>query len=209
VLDAAETKWNFHRYEPGLGVGGHCIAVDPYYFIYAARRAGHDLSLISSARRVNEGMPDYYTDQILGALAGRDGGLADSAVCVLGITYKPGVKDLRNSQALAVADALEAADIRVTVYDPLYSDADTGGAVGYDLATDARSAATGADCLLLGTAHEEFRTLDMAAIADAATANPLFIDPYRFYEPQALRDAGFELALTGEISAQEAPVSHE
>jgi len=209
VIDAAGTKWNFHRYEPGLGVGGHCIAVDPYYFMYAARRAGHDLPLISAARRVNEGMTDHYADRIVSALDEREGGLTDATVAILGITYKPGVKDIRNSQALLVADTLASAGVTVTIYDPLYADEDVGDDVAYDLAANAASAAADADCLLLGTAHEEFAEIDLPALAAAAAENPLFADPYGFYDPDALEDAGFGVAPTTDTGSQEVVVSHE
>ena len=95
VLDAADTKWNFHRHTPGIGVGGHCIPVDPYYYISLARSVGYESILSITARSINENMPMISVDEIQ-LLIGGDS-LAGKRVLVLGYSYKPNVGDIRET----------------------------------------------------------------------------------------------------------------
>lgn len=193
VLDAADTKWNFNRYEPGLGVGGHCIAVDPYYFIHAARQRDTNLSLIPAARRVNELMPEYYAEQIIEALKLDERTLDESTVGVLGITYKPGVKDIRNSQALVVADSLAREGVDVRLYDPFFTEDTDIDAIEYTLTDNPERVAEEADCVLLGTPHDEFKSVNLKRLTDAAAPGAVFVDPYGLYEETALTEAGFKI----------------
>ena len=117
VFDAAATKWNFHRYQPGL-VGGHCIPVDPYYLTHVSSQHGHDPAVILGGREINENMVDFIVDKIelLATNAGKDP--VASTVLVLGQTFKKDVSDHRNSKAIQLADRLTEHFAKVTVYDP-------------------------------------------------------------------------------------------
>lgn len=115
VLDAASTKWNFLKFQPGL-VGGHCIGVDPYYLVEKAKQLGIETHVISAGRRVNDGIPELVVKKVLDAL-----GLAEGErprVLVLGLTFKENIPDLRNSKSFDVARALERAGAIVEVHDP-------------------------------------------------------------------------------------------
>jgi len=114
VIAAANSQPYSHIHQPGIGVGGHCIPVYPHLLL--SRAPG--LSLVETARRVNDGQVDRAL-AILGPLVG---GLAGAPVLVLGITYREGVKELAYSRAIAVIDALQAAGARVSAYDPLLAD---------------------------------------------------------------------------------------
>ena len=114
VIAAANSQPYSHIHQPGIGVGGHCIPVYPHLLL--SRAPG--LSLVETARRVNDGQ----VDRALAILGPLDGGLAGAPVLVLGITYREGVKELAYSRAIAVIDALQAAGARVSAYDPLLAD---------------------------------------------------------------------------------------
>ena len=117
VFEAAATKWNFHRYQPGL-VGGHCIPVDPYYLTYAAQKVGQQAQVILSGRNVNEGMTDRVVEKIdeLVSEGGRD--VSTSRLLVLGQTFKKDVADFRNSKAKELAAKLRSRFADVRTYDP-------------------------------------------------------------------------------------------
>ncbi len=115
VLDAAGTKWNFLKFQPGL-VGGHCIGVDPYYLVEKAKQLGIETQVISAGRRVNDAMPRLVVETVLKALGEISG--QRPRVLVLGLTFKENIPDLRNSKSFDVVRALEEAGALVEVHDP-------------------------------------------------------------------------------------------
>ena len=117
VFDAAATKWNFHRYQPGL-VGGHCIPVDPYYLTYAAEKAGYTADVILAGRSVNEGMTGHVTDKIIDLVSDSGRKPDRSRVLILGQTFKSDVADFRNSKAVELAERLRGLFKSTTAYDP-------------------------------------------------------------------------------------------
>ncbi|MBT6707449.1 MAG: nucleotide sugar dehydrogenase [Chloroflexi bacterium] len=117
VFDAAGTKWNFHRYQPGL-VGGHCIPVDPYYLTYAAKQVGYDTNVILAGRRVNERMVPMIVEKIQ-QLVSEAGQLPSEVdLLVLGQTFKGDVADFRNSKAVRLGDVLTGSFKSIARFDP-------------------------------------------------------------------------------------------
>ncbi|WP_289187397.1 nucleotide sugar dehydrogenase [uncultured Parasutterella sp.] len=114
VLKVSASKWNFSNYHPGL-VGGHCIAVDPYYLLESAEKEGVPLSLIQQARDVNENMPEEFACRILSKLEKPYRG---KKVLIRGLAFKPGVKDIRNTKTPQLRELLVRQGIEVDVYDP-------------------------------------------------------------------------------------------
>jgi UDP-N-acetyl-D-glucosamine dehydrogenase len=153
VIDGAATKpFAFLAHYPGIGVGGHCIPVDPYYLIEYARNKGFDHKFLSLARNINESMPVYAIDQLEQALISKTSRTLDGAkVAVLGLSYKSNVADDRESPAYVVIDALKKRGAIVTAYDPYMSD--KSDCKSLDLALE------GKDALVLVTSHKEFINL--------------------------------------------------
>jgi UDP-N-acetyl-D-glucosamine dehydrogenase len=150
VIDGAATKpFAFMAHYPGIGVGGHCIPVDPYYLIEYARDKGFDHKFLSLARNINESMPVYAIDQLEEALIQRKGQILDGAkIVVLGLSYKANVADDRESPAYTVISNLERRGANVTAYDPYILEK-----------SDAKSlpeALEGKDAVILVTGHQEF-----------------------------------------------------
>jgi UDP-N-acetyl-D-glucosamine/UDP-N-acetyl-D-galactosamine dehydrogenase len=123
VFDAASTKWNFHRYQPGL-VGGHCIPVDPYYLTYAAEQAGYVADVILAGRSVNERMVHRIAEKIQQLTTEYGQSPNDVEVLVLGQTFKGDVADFRNSKAILLSDALVGSFKSVTTFDPYRENSD-------------------------------------------------------------------------------------
>lgn len=117
VLEAARSKWNFLRFEPGL-VGGHCIGVDPYYLVEKARQMGMETQMITAGRSVNDGMSTAVVEQVA------DGLKPESSILVLGLTFKPNVPDMRNSKSSEVVGSLKQRGFQVTAHDPFFASED-------------------------------------------------------------------------------------
>jgi nucleotide sugar dehydrogenase len=116
VLDGAETKWNFHRYDPSLGVGGHCIPVDPYHFIDGSDGTNIDPILTKAARKVNDRSPEIFGEAIKNMT---ENSTYPESVAIIGLSYKPGTDDTRNSPAIKLIEHLISRGVEVTAYDPL------------------------------------------------------------------------------------------
>lgn len=152
VVDAAATKWNFHRYKRGL-VGGHCISVDPYYFISYAEGNGLSLDLISAARRVNSGGTKKAYLQLKNKINHLN--LDNPHLLFLGVAYKENVNDLRNSGSLEIAERLSLEYQNLHIYDPLVKsqvDQIRHVRVGTDLN---KLKIQSFDAIIVGTAHAE------------------------------------------------------
>lgn len=117
VIEAAGTKWNFHKYHPGL-VGGHCISVDPFYLMHKAKQIGIDPQVIAAGRRVNDFIPSFIAKRIVQALIEQDKNPGKAKVLVMGITFKEDVADIRNSKVVDLVKELMDYSIHVHVIDP-------------------------------------------------------------------------------------------
>jgi UDP-N-acetyl-D-galactosamine dehydrogenase len=116
VIEAAGTKWNFHKYQPGL-VGGHCISVDPFYLIHKAKKIGIEPQVIAAGRRVNDFIPGFIAKRIVQSLIEQDKNPGKSRVLVMGVTFKEDVSDIRNSKVIDLIRELMDYSIQVHVVD--------------------------------------------------------------------------------------------
>src|SRR5262249_35221319 len=115
VLDAASTKWNFIRFEPGL-VGGHCIGVDPYYLTTAAEAVGYHTQVILAGRRINESIGPFLGQKLVKLLAQADVPIKSARVGILGLTFKQDVPDLRNTKVVDIVYELRQYGIEPIVH---------------------------------------------------------------------------------------------
>jgi UDP-N-acetyl-D-glucosamine/UDP-N-acetyl-D-galactosamine dehydrogenase len=151
VLAAAQTKWNFLPFTPGL-VGGHCIGVDPYYLTHRAEMAGYHPEVILAGRRINDGVGRRIAHECLRRLP-RNGG-ASHLVTVLGLTFKENVPDIRNSKVADIVAELRSFGIAVQVHDPLASAEDAMRIYGIELRKE--PALSPADAVVLAVPHESY-----------------------------------------------------
>ena len=117
VLEAASTKWNFLRFEPGL-VGGHCIGVDPYYLTFKAQAIGHHPEVILAGRRINDYMGKFVAENTVKSLIKAGKTVKGSKVLILGLTFKVNISDIRNTKVIDVYNELKEYGIDLYVYDP-------------------------------------------------------------------------------------------
>lgn len=173
VLEAAGTKWNFQEYQPGL-VGGHCIPVDPFFFIYQSKKNGFDPELIETARDVNEYMPKHVAKKTIKQLNQAGKVLKDSTVLILGLTYKPNVEDIRTSAIDGTIEHLKEYDVKVVGHDPHADDDAMRGRFEIEVQSDLDF--SGVNAVVLGAAHDEFGEIDLEAAVGELEEEPVIID---------------------------------
>jgi UDP-N-acetyl-D-galactosamine dehydrogenase len=162
AIDAAASKWNFHRYVPGF-VGGHCISVDPYYLTHRSAQVGYIPSLILAAREVNDKMSCFLAEKTLKAM--RHHCLsAETRVTVLGITFKENVPDIRNSKTVQLVREFQSWGINVQVIDPIADPVEVEKEYGIRLVPFEQRQA--ADAVVLAVAHHEFTAGGWSALHD-------------------------------------------
>jgi UDP-N-acetyl-D-glucosamine dehydrogenase len=150
VIDAASTKpFGFMRFEPGPGMGGHCLPVDPFYLAWKARELDFATEFIELAGKVNQTQPYFCVEQAERALNQQGKAVKGAKIAVLGVAYKPGVGDIRESPALKIIDRLQALGAEIAYHDPYVPELKKFGLHN----TDLEQALAGADVALIVTAH--------------------------------------------------------
>lgn len=157
VVEAMNTKWNALGFTPGL-VGGHCIGVDPYYFVYEAEKLGYHSQIILSGRKINDGMGKFVADAIIKKLILANKVVRQAKVIILGITFKENTPDTRNSKVVDIIDSLKEYGIEPIVVDPEADAEEAKHEYGVDL-VDLKEVKD-ADCLVLAVAHDTFKQMN-------------------------------------------------
>lgn len=157
VIEAMNTKWNALKFYPGL-VGGHCIGVDPYYFIYEAERLGYHSQIILSGRKINDGMGEFVGNAIIKKLINAAKVVKKAKVVILGFTFKENTPDTRNSKVIDIINSLKEYGIDPIVVDPIADANEAKKEYDIDL-IDIREIKN-ADCLVLAVAHDIFKRLE-------------------------------------------------
>ncbi len=134
VLEAAGTKWNFLKFEPGL-VGGHCIGVDPYYLAYKAEEIGHHPEIIKAGRRINDAMGRYFAQNFLKQLINSGNAVKNAKVLICGLTFKENVPDIRDTKVTDIISALQEFGLKVDVWDPVAEPEEVQEEYGIELVT--------------------------------------------------------------------------
>jgi UDP-N-acetyl-D-glucosamine/UDP-N-acetyl-D-galactosamine dehydrogenase len=153
VIEAAGTKWNFLKFQPGL-VGGHCIGVDPYYLTYKAAALGYESKVISSSRYINDDMAKYVARKIITHVLRNSG---DPKVLVKGVTFKENVSDIRNSKIVDTVKELLAFNIKVDVEDPFAEEEEVFEEYGLHLT---KKVAKDYDAVIITVPHQQYLQLD-------------------------------------------------
>ena len=158
VLEAAGTKWNFLKFQPGL-VGGHCIGVDPYYLVYKAKELGYHAQIIDSGRYVNDSMGGYVAKQTVKKIIAAGANPAEARVLVMGATFKENVTDIRNSKVADVVKELQSFSCHVDVTDPHADGDEVKHEYGYTLAAEMQGPY---DAIVVAVNHTEYANKDEA-----------------------------------------------
>lgn len=156
VLEAAGTKWNFLKFQPGL-VGGHCIGVDPYYLTHKAQQAGYHSKVITSGRYVNDSMGGYIAKQTVKKMIAQNKIVQESKVLIMGATFKEDVSDIRNSKVIDIVNELKSYHVSVDVTDPHASSDEMLHEYGVGLVSETTN---NHDAIIVAVNHKEYKSLD-------------------------------------------------
>ncbi len=172
VLEAAGTKWNFLKFQPGL-VGGHCIGVDPYYLTYKSNQLGYTSKVILAGRTTNDGMAQYIARKILRHLIGNVSDVKASKVLVMGATFKENVSDIRNSKVADVIAELKSFFINVDVVDAHADSAELQHEYGFALT---EQPGNDYDAVVITVPHQQYLAHDDAYFATISKPHALIAD---------------------------------
>ena len=156
VLEAAGTKWNFLKFQPGL-VGGHCIGVDPYYLTHKSKELGYESQVILAGRVINDGMASYVAKKVLQHIIQHNGNVKDAKVLVMGATFKENVSDIRNSKVADVVKELKSFSLNVHVSDPHAESNELKHEYGFELTNEI---GTDYDAIIITVPHNAYKVLD-------------------------------------------------
>jgi len=172
VLEAAKKKYNFQIHLPGAGVGGPCLPVNSYQLLNSARRVNTELKIVEKARQINEKMPDHVIDLSLSELKKVGKPIEQCIILVLGISYKPDVKDIQLTPAEVIIRKLLDLGANVRIFDPYFIDTKV---FNIDTENNFLNAISGVDLIILVTAHKEFHDIDPTLLV-SKMKTPIFID---------------------------------
>ena len=192
IIDAMNTKWNALKFYPGL-VGGHCIGVDPYYFIYEAEKLGYHSQIILSGRKINDGMGKFVADAIIKKLVLANKVVKQSKVVILGITFKENTPDTRNSKVVDIIESLKEYGIEPIVVDPEADAEEAKREHGIDLIdiNDVKNA----DCIVLAVAHDKFKKISWEQIdrlfGDFNNNEKILVDVKSIFDRKIIEEKGY------------------
>jgi nucleotide sugar dehydrogenase len=179
VLEAAKKKYNFQIHYPGAGVGGPCLPINSYQFLNTAKRIGLELNIIESSRKINEKMPEHVVQLLLDGFKENDKPIKDSHILLLGVSYKPNVKDIQLTPAEHIIKKLQDLGAIVHIYDPYFISQNI-----FDIHTEKNlnEIISNVDSTIIVTAHDEFKKLEISLFKQMKT--PVLVDTRGIIDPE-------------------------
>lgn len=191
VLEAMNTKWNALGFEPGL-VGGHCIGIDPYYFIYQAESLGYHSQIILSGRKINDSMGEYIADMTVKQLIKANKLVRNASVYIFGFTFKENCPDIRNSKVLDIVERLKSYEISVKVVDPYLGEQEEQE---YGIQVVKMEEVKEADGVVFAVSHKEFLEINSEQLGslfgDFPDSGKVIIDVKSIFNGKQLRESGY------------------
>lgn len=187
VLEAAKSKYNFQIHYPGPGVGGPCLPVNSYQFLNLAKKINPDLlKIVKTSREINEKMPSHIINLLTSCFKEAEKEIENSEILVLGVSYKPDVKDIQISPAETIIQYLKTLKANVKIFDPYYKDVEV-----FNIKTESNlvDALTNTDAVLLITNHREFHDLDPSFLFDRMRT-PIVVDSRGVIDQNSAKKAG-------------------
>lgn len=187
VLDAAATKWNFHRYNPGL-VGGHCIPVDPYYLVYKGKELGYHPQVILAGRSINDFMPKYVAEMAIKGLNEVGKVIKGSKILIMGLTYKENVSDTRESPTREMVKELKEFGVDIYGYDPLLNreKIEEFGVKSFKMIKNIK-----VECVIVTVTHDEFKKMSLEDVKKFMNESPVLIDVRGIFDREEAKKKGF------------------
>ena len=178
VLEAAKKKYNFQIHYPGAGVGGPCLPINSYQLLNTAKRIGSNLTIIESGRKINEKMPDHVVELTSNAFKESKKSIENSEILILGVSYKPNVRDIQLSPAEHIIKKLQNLGANIRIYDPYFPSSNVFGITTENNIEDIISKV---DAAIIVTAHDEFKELQVEIFTKMK--HPIVIDTRGIVDP--------------------------
>ena len=178
VLEAAKKKYNFQVHYPGAGVGGPCLPINSYQLLNTGKRTGSKLSIIEAGRKINENMPEHVIELTSDAFKECKKSIGNSEILILGVSYKPDVKDIQLSPAEHIIRKLQDLGANIHIYDPYFSSSQVFGITSEDNIEDIISKV---DAAIIVTGHDEFKKLQIHTFTKMQ--HPILIDTRGIIDP--------------------------
>ena len=183
VLEAAKKKYNFQVHYPGAGVGGPCLPINSYQLLNTAKRLGSNLSIIESSRKINEKMPEHVIKLTADAFEECNKSMQNSSILILGISYKPNVKDTQLTPAKKIINKLQDLGAKIYIYDPYFKSEEV---FGVKIEDNIESIIQNIDAAIIVTAHDEFKKLEIPLFSKMR--NPILIDTRGIVDPLSAKE---------------------
>ena len=183
VLEAAKAKYNFQVHYPGAGVGGPCLPINSYQLLNTARRTGVKLSIIESGRMINESMPDHVVKLTCDAFDECKKTIGESKILIMGISYKPNVKDVQLSPAKEIIKKFQNLGSQVHIYDPFFYSTEI---FGLKVENNLENILHEMDAVVIVTGHDEFKQIDVDSFLK--TKSKILIDSRGIIDPISIKN---------------------
>ena len=186
VLEAAKVKYNFQVHYPGAGVGGPCLPANSYQFLNTAKTVGCELKIVQSGREINEKMP-FHTIELLSELfESANSNIENKTILILGVSYKPNVKDIQISPAETIIEKLKIMNVNVKIFDPFFKSTTV---FGIKTESDLHSSFENTDGMIIVTSHDEFKNMDLNLLKSKLRM-PMVVDTRAIINPEDAKKAG-------------------
>ena len=184
VLEAAKKKYNFQIHYPGAGVGGPCLPINSYQLLNAARRSGVNLSMIEYSRQINEKMPEHVIKLTLDAFKECKKPIQNNDILILGVSYKPDVKDIQLTPAKHIIKKLQDLGANIHIYDPYFSSSQV---FGINVEENLDAVISKVDASIIITAHKEFQNISLPIFNKMKS--PILVDTRGIIDPMDAKQA--------------------
>jgi len=184
VIEAAKSKYNFQPHYPGPGVGGPCLPVNAYQYLNSSKKIDVNfLKIVQDARKINEFMPQHVIDLLADAFSENNTTLENSTIAILGISYKPNVRDVQIAPSETIIKLLKEKNVNVKIFDPYFR---SETVFGHKIENSIIETVSGSDGLVIITGHEEFDDFNFDLLSDSMN-NPILVDCTGKINPQNIK----------------------
>lgn len=192
VVEAMNTKWNSLGFTPGL-VGGHCIGVDPYYFVYEAEKLGYHSQIVLAGRRINDDMGDFITDAIIKKLVLAGKKVRDARVGIFGLTFKENTPDIRNTKVTDIINGLRNYGIEPIVTDPVANIDEAKKEYSVNMVSQEEMKEL--DCIVLAVTHDDYKSMTFEDFekyfSEISNDEKVFVDIKSMFKQREVEDKGY------------------
>jgi len=187
VIEAAKRKYNFQPHSPGPGVGGPCLPVNSYQYLNSSKKINGDfLKIVKDARKINENMPNHVVNLLYDALSESNTSLNESTIAILGVSYKPNIRDVQIAPSEEIIKILTEKNAKIKIFDPYFK----SQVFGLTTEKSISDTLSGSDAVILITGHKEFQNLDLRKFSKVMK-NPVLVDCTGLVKPLDAKENGF------------------